>query len=672
MNHSSMWKTNRAMGFLVAFAAFFFLSSPLGAAQAESRIRSFEWPQETVELFATLPVQHGGRIKPLDSLAGVNLLMMNGKRTLEAGIDWSLDENGEPVAARTESLKPSAWLLDCFFFPEQARAYRAFRVQDAAILTSIGLESRKKRDWYSFDELLPGLSALSAEAKKAFDVETIKRTPKQRQTIKLNQDLLNFENLIVFLDPMRNEYSTAGSGALENIYGPGKTKGIAGILEHEVELRQLRASISPADSADYSAIQALLKELEKAMLGTFNSPAFFVPSKGAIDQETWWKVDDVIRESVTSLDDHSDQIGAVRGFERMLANTNDSTAFQRELETLHASLVGQAAARGEYKHIEKEVALYNLDPFTRGLVCFLLAFLTMAGSWLKPSSKGLWYGQIGLSAVGTILLIVGIVYRSVIRERPPVVTLYDTILFITAVSLLVAFFTEWLTKRRVAMAGAVLVGVGGLFLAGRYELKEIASSGDTMASVVAVLDTNFYLAIHVTTIAMGYAGGLFAAVLAHAWILGQLFGFKTQDKALYKTIYTMTYGVVCFCLLFSIFGTIMGGIWANDSWGRFWGWDPKENGALLICLWSLLTLHMRLGGFIRDRGFAVMSVFGGIVVSASWWGVNLLNVGLHSYGFTSGVAYTLFVYWVIELAVIGLAAFDHFRKLPKPTVPDPS
>ena len=670
MNLSAMWKSNRATGLFVALAAFFFLSSPLGTAQDDSRIRSFEWPEETVELFSTLPVQHGGRVKPLDSLAGVNLLMMNGKRTLAAGIDWSLDGDGEPVAARTESLKPSAWLLDCFFFPEQARAYRAFRVQDAAILTSIGLESRKKRDWYSFDELLPGLSALEGEAKKAFAVDSIDRSPKQRQTIKLNQDLLNFENLIVFLDPMRNEYSTGASDGLAKIYGPGKTQGIAGILEREVELRQLRASTSPAESSDYSAIQSLLKELDTAMFGTFNSPAFFAPGQKAEDQETWWKVADVIRESVTSFDDHSEQIGAIKSFENMLANRNDAAAFHRDLETLHASLVGQAEARGEYKHIVKEVALYNLDPFTRGLVCFLLAFLVMAGSWMKPSSKGLWYGQIGLSVIGTLLLIVGIVYRCVIRERPPVVTLYDTILFITAVSLLVAFATEWLTGRRVAMAGAVLVGVGGLFLAGRYELKEIASAGDTMASVVAVLDTNFYLAIHVTTIAMGYAGGLFAAVLAHAWILGQLFGFQTQDKVFYKAIYKMTYGVVCFCLLFSIFGTIMGGIWANDSWGRFWGWDPKENGALLICLWSLLTLHMRLGGFIRDRGFAVMSVFGGIVVSASWWGVNLLNVGLHSYGFTSGVAFTLFVYWGIELVVIGLAAFDHLRKQSKSVAPE--
>jgi ABC-type transport system involved in cytochrome c biogenesis permease subunit len=206
-----------------------------------------------------------------------------------------------------------------------------------------------------------------------------------------------------------------------------------------------------------------------------------------------------------------------------------------------------------------------------------------------------------------------------------------------------------------------VMGIIGMFLAGRYELKEVASAGDTMASVVAVLDTNYYLAIHVTTITMGYAGGLLAAAIAHVWILGQFFGYRRDDKDFYKSITRMIYGIICFCLLFSIFGTIMGGVWANDSWGRFWGWDPKENGALLICIWQLLVLHARMGGYIKDRGMAVMAIVGGVVVSVSWWGVNLLNVGLHSYGFTSGVALTLVILWGVEALVVLLAGADAAR-----------
>jgi ABC-type transport system involved in cytochrome c biogenesis permease subunit len=96
----------------------------------------------------------------------------------------------------------------------------------------------------------------------------------------------------------------------------------------------------------------------------------------------------------------------------------------------------------------------------------------------------------------------------------------------------------------------------------------------------------------------------------------------------------MIYGVVCFALLFSFTGTILGGIWADQSWGRFWGWDPKENGAVLIVLWNALILHARWGGVIRHRGRAVLAVLGNVVTAFSWVGTNLLGIGLHSYGFT--------------------------------------
>jgi ABC-type transport system involved in cytochrome c biogenesis permease subunit len=162
----------------------------------------------------------------------------------------------------------------------------------------------------------------------------------------------------------------------------------------------------------------------------------------------------------------------------------------------------------------------------------------------------------------------------------------------------------------------------------------------------------------VTTVTLGYSAGLLAAALAHLWLFGQMLGIRVREPGLYRSIARMTYGVVCFGLLFSIVGTILGGVWANYSWGRFWGWDPKENGALLIVLWELLMLHARLGGYVRDFGFALLAIFGGVVVAFSWWGVNLLGVGLHSYGFTSGVQTSLTVFYVIEaLVLIGAGAW---------------
>jgi cytochrome c biogenesis factor len=124
----------------------------------------------------------------------------------------------------------------------------------------------------------------------------------------------------------------------------------------------------------------------------------------------------------------------------------------------------------------------------------------------------------------------------------------------------------------------------------------------------------------------------------------------------------MTYGILCFGLFFSVLGTVLGGIWANESWGRFWGWDPKENGALMIVLWELAVLHARRGDYIRHLGFAMACIVGGIIVTFSWWGINLLGVGLHSYGFTSGIQASLLVFYTIESFVLLMGSLVWLRE----------
>ncbi len=116
----------------------------------------------------------------------------------------------------------------------------------------------------------------------------------------------------------------------------------------------------------------------------------------------------------------------------------------------------------------------------------------------------------------------------------------------------------------------------------------------------------------------------------------------------------MNYGVLCFAIFFSFVGTVLGGLWADDSWGRFWGWDPKENGALIIVLWNALVLHARWDGLVKSRGLAVLTVLGNIVVSWSWFGVNELGVGLHSYGFTEGRLMKLTLFCASQLLIAGL------------------
>jgi cytochrome c biogenesis factor len=136
-------------------------------------------------------------------------------------------------------------------------------------------------------------------------------------------------------------------------------------------------------------------------------------------------------------------------------------------------------------------------------------------------------------------------------------------------------------------------------------------------------------------------------------------GFSQRERQfLVRTIY----GVTCFAMVFSFLGTVLGGLWADDSWGRFWGWDPKENGALLIVLANALVLHARWGGLVRERGIAVLAILGNIVTAWSWFAVNELGVGLHAYGRSEGRMWFVLMFWLSQLALMIIGALWPARR----------
>jgi ABC-type transport system involved in cytochrome c biogenesis permease subunit len=182
----------------------------------------------------------------------------------------------------------------------------------------------------------------------------------------------------------------------------------------------------------------------------------------------------------------------------------------------------------------------------------------------------------------------------------------------------------------------VFESIGGSVL--HFIGLKYAVDGDTLGMLVAVLNSNFWLATHVTTITIGYGVSLVAGLMAHLYLI---FSIVNPDKEKLNKIFNNTYGLTLMALFFTLFGTILGGIWADQSWGRFWGWDPKENGALLIVLWHLMMLHLRISGMVQQLGYAFGVSLVNIVVAIAWFGVNLLNVGLHSYGFTDNVETTI-------------------------------
>jgi hypothetical protein len=189
----------------------------------------------------------------------------------------------------------------------------------------------------------------------------------------------------------------------------------------------------------------------------------------------------------------------------------------------------------------------------------------------------------------------------------------------------------------------------------------LATDGDTLQMMQAVLDTNFWLATHVVIINSGYAATFAAGFTGIAFILLALLEHFTRalHRDMFVVLGRILYGILCFATLLSFVGTVLGGIWADQSWGRFWGWDPKENGALMIVIMNALILHARWGGIVQQRGIAVLSLLGNILTSWSWFGVNMLGVGLHAYGFMEGAQWWLafFIFTQVGLIVLGMMPF---------------
>ena len=175
--------------------------------------------------------------------------------------------------------------------------------------------------------------------------------------------------------------------------------------------------------------------------------------------------------------------------------------------------------------------------------------------------------------------------------------------------------------------------------------------GDTLGVMQAVLDTTFWLATHVVCITLGYAATFLAGALGIAYCCMSMFGSRKNSSDM-VSLGKIIYGVLCFAVFFSLVGTVLGGLWADDSWGRFWGWDPKENGAMLIVMWNAVILHARWDKLVRDYGTAVLAMFGNIVTAWSWFGVNELKAGLHTYGFTEGRLLALIVFVALQAIII--------------------
>ena len=583
--------------------------------------------------FGRLPMFSDGRTQPFDSVARNSLSVVSGGKTTFK------DEKG--------TVHPAIeWLADIMTRSHKWADDKVIRIDHPQVKDLLGLKEEEKLfSWndMKFDD--PQVRArLDEQWKLAGQVADKDRDAFQNQVIELHQHLgiyyrlMQADSVAFQLELMANPDKTeANRVAIRKAFSDANPQLLADIAAKKIDdpekavsdafAKLDRKALTPEQIATLEK-PAMLDALER--MGQEGQLLLIPPEKYS---DSWQgimsvtKAPEAMPESAKSLlkifKDYADS--------RSQDFNSDVAAYQARLQSLP-----------DIKTVDYEVGFNRVAPFMLCIVLYVSIFILAVFSWLFWTKPFLTSGY-GLLILALVIHTIGVISRIYISGRPPVTNLYSASVFIGWAIVAFSIGIESIFRNGIGLVAGSVAGFLSLLVAAGFAVGE----GDTMKQLQAVLDTNIWLATHVVCVTMGYMATVLSGILAIIYVVRGLFdrsfaGDNAKDNA------RMIYGITCFAMLFSFVGTILGGIWADQSWGRFWGWDPKENGAVLVVLWNALILHARWSGIVRERGVAGLAILGNIVVGWSFVGTNLLGIGLHSYGFMSGA----------QLAVLGWSGFN--------------
>ena len=571
--------------------------------------------------FKKIPVLDGGRLKPLDTFARSLLTQFSGKD-------------------HYQKLDASAWLASLFFNPDSTLNDKIFLINNPDIAVALGIAPQQDRR-YTPGQLQQAYRTLVRLQQAAAKIAEKDRSLAENEIMRIFDAINLYADLsrsFVFTFPQSDFVLSAAAKAK---LGLPPDQNQFSFIEIALKADQIKL-----DDPELSRISGNLFRMSQDYK---NLPFLVIPSaQGEKWLSSWDAVTTDFSDAVTR------QLAILwNNMATSYAQGND-VAFNVAVHQ-YLVLVHDALSKEDLKKVNKfplELFYQQNSPFTWSIMFYIFAFIFFVVSF--SSSKKIWY-NLGLFSViaGFIPHALGLLMRIIIMARPPVSSLYETFIFVGLIAVFLGLMIEHYNRQWLGIVTAAISGTALLFIANKY-----SAEGDTLKVLIAVLNSNFWLATHVTTITMGYAATCVGGLLGHIWLLQAVFrrDLLTLDKT-YKT----TLGILGVALTLTFLGTNLGGIWADQSWGRFWGWDPKENGALMIVLWTALLFHAKVAEMIGALGLAVGAVIGMMVVMWAWFGVNLLSVGLHSYGFTSGVATSLIIYAVFEILFIAVTSFFIIR-----------
>jgi ABC-type transport system involved in cytochrome c biogenesis permease subunit len=601
--------------------------------------------------FARLPLVFNGRLKPMDSLARNSLLEIRQKQTL----------NLEPWKAwneKPEIIPAIQWLATVMMNPVVADQWPVFRIDNDELIALLKLPGRdplqhQDGKHYSWAQIAPELEALDREVNRISEREDSKessssqRTPVERAVMTMHERLVLYVQLKNTLQPDGEPEWGKEVAAFETLL-PAGTAALAA-----------RQAGQKYDETTLNTFLAFAEEFKS--MARWEPPLVLPPSEPGQSQAKWSRVGDSL---LATMNGGTTLNPAIRAYAAMADafKAHDVGAFNQQAASYRAAIALDYWP--ELSKSRREVFFNQMQPFTAAMAIYIFAGL-LAGLFWFNLSEPLRRSAAWLIVLGFVIHTTGLIFRMALEGRPPVTNLYSSAIFIGWGAVVLGFVLERFYKNGIGTVVAAGMGFITLIIA-----HHLSFEGDTMEMMRAVLDTNFWLATHVVVVTLGYASTFVAGFLGLIYITRGVFT-STLDAATGKALARMVYGIVCFATLFSFVGTVLGGIWADQSWGRFWGWDPKENGALIIVLWNALILHLRWGGMIRERGLINCSIVGNIVTSWSWFGVNMLGIGLHSYGFTDAAFkwLMLFVGSQLGLVVLGSLPAHMWRSFQNRTTP---
>jgi ABC-type transport system involved in cytochrome c biogenesis permease subunit len=612
---------------------------------------------------STITVQDEGRFKPLDSLARVSLMAISSRSEFE-------DDNRKMQPAMR-------WLLDVMSSdavdPLEGRAagYKVFRIENDQVLSFLNLEKRPGSYRYSFREIF---SSREKVMKIGDEFDRVSERPAKKQTIyeqkiaELSAKIRLYQNLQrrvlpLAIPPQENEKRWRSLAEIdEEIVDP---------VERTLVLR-LQQKIAKENPKIFEDVQRdFVEELTARGINiaglTEADKQHYVELireryRDAVNAEAKRLFPAAARDyaNANRAEEHpaADSFAAIlRAWEaRDVSGFNSAVKYYRETY-LNKAVPAEDARKSNYE------TMYNrFSAFYHCAALFIIAFVLGCASWLgwsKPLNRASMY--VGLLALGVHSA--AMLMRMYLQGRPPVTNLYSSAIFIGWGGVGVCLLLERIYQNGVGNVVGSLLGFGTMIIA-----HHLGMGKDTLEKLEAVLDTNFWLATHVTTVTLGYMATFIAGFIG-IYYIGRGMFTTTMTPERSRATMSMLYGILCFATLLSFVGTVLGGIWADQSWGRFWGWDPKENGAVLIVLWNALVLHARWSGLAKHRGIAVLAVIGNIITFWSWFGTNQLQIGLHSYGRDSSLVYICRYFWLVMLAIVavGLLPTKYWRSFSEET-----